>query len=269
MLLPRVLTAVIGIPAIVLLVHIGAFPYAAFVFTIIALCLYEYYLLMKMGGKPVQGPTLFAVGLALPAALWFDRFSAAQAGGDNYAGAVITLAVMAPLIYEIFSGKKYLERIGFTLLGVFMISWCLFHLIALRDVRPDGEALTFMLLVTVWVMDTAAYAIGKWAGKNQLSTISPKKTWEGAAAGFVSAVLMALLCRAMMKEPVGLLFAVTAGVLIGVFGQLSDIAESMIKRAAGAKDSSSLLPGHGGVLDRFDSYIFLAPAIYYLTVYAR
>ncbi len=252
-----------------LFVHTGGLAYAAFIFTIITLALYEYYLLMKMGGKPVQGPTLFIVGLALPAALWFDRFSAAQAGGDNFAGTVITLAVIAPLLYEIFSQKKYLERVGFTLLGVFMISWCLFHLVALRDVRPDGEALTFMLLATVWVMDTAAYAFGKWAGKKQLSTISPKKTWEGAAAGFVSAVLMALLSRALMSEPVSLLFAVTAGVLIGVFGQLSDIAESMIKRAAGAKDSSNLLPGHGGVLDRFDSYIFLAPVIYYLTVYAR
>lgn len=269
MLLPRVLTAVVGIPAIVLFVHIGGLPYSAFVFTIIALSLYEYCLLMRMGSKPVQGLTLFALGLALPAALCFDRFSAAQAGGDNFAGTVITLAVVAPLIYEIFSEKKYLERIGFTLLGVFMISWCLFHLIALRDVRPDGEALTFMLLVTVWVMDTAAYGFGRWAGKRQLSTISPKKTWEGAMAGFVSAVLMTLLCRFFMSEPVSVPFAVAAGVLIGVFGQLSDIAESMLKRAAGAKDSSNLLPGHGGVLDRFDSYIFLAPAVYYLTVYWR
>jgi phosphatidate cytidylyltransferase len=224
---------------------------------------------MKMGGKPVQAPTLFALGMLLPAALYFDHYSAAQAGGDNFAGSVLTLIVIVPLVYEIFSGKKYLERIGFTLMGLFMISWCLFHLIALRDIRPDGEALTFMLIVTVWVMDTAAYAFGRFFGKKQLSTISPKKTWEGAVAGFISAILMTLLFRACMKETVSAAYAVTAGVLIGVFGQLSDIAESMLKRAAGAKDSSNLLPGHGGILDRFDSYIFLAPVIYYLTVYSR
>lgn len=269
MLLPRVLTAVIGIPVVALLIHLGSLPYAAFVFTIIALSLYEYYLLMKMGGKPVQGPVLFTLGLALPAALFFDHYSAAQAGGDNFAGAAVTLTVIATLVYEIFSEKKYLERIGFTLLGLFMVSWCMFHLVSLRNIRPDGEALTFMLIVTVWVMDTAAYAFGRFFGKKQLSTISPKKTWEGAAAGFVSAILMTLLFRVFMKDTVGPAFAVTAGVLIGVFGQLSDIAESMIKRAAGAKDSSNLLPGHGGILDRFDSYIFLAPIIYYLTVYAR
>lgn len=269
MLLPRVLTAVIGIPVVALVIHIGGFAYAAFVFTIIALSLHEYRLLMKIGGKPVQGPVLFIVGLGLPAALFFDYYSAAQAGGDNFAGSVITLAVISSLAYEIFSQKKYLERIGFTLLGIFMISWCMFHLIPLRNVRPDGEALTFMLIVTVWVMDTAAYAFGRLLGKRQLSTISPKKTWEGAMAGFISAVLMTLFSRLLMKEPVSVPFAVTAGILIGVFGQLSDVAESMIKRAAGVKDSSNLLPGHGGILDRFDSYIFLAPVIYYFTVYAR
>jgi phosphatidate cytidylyltransferase len=269
MLLPRILTAVVGIPIVVLLVHLGSLPYAAFVFTIIALSLYEYYVLMKLGGKPVQGPVLFLAGLLLPAALFFDHYSAAQAGGDNFAGSAITLAVMAALIYEIFSEKKYIDRIGFTLLGIFMISWCLFHLVALRNVRPDGEALTFMLIITVWVMDTAAYAFGRLFGKRPLTSISPRKTWEGAVAGFVCAILMTLLSRAVMKEPVSFPFAIAAGALIGIFGQLSDIAESMLKRAAGAKDSSNLLPGHGGILDRFDSYIFLAPVIYYLTVYYR
>ena len=224
---------------------------------------------MKMGGKPVQGPTLFVMGLLLPAALFFDQVPLAQTGGDNFTGSAVTLTVISVLVYEIFSRKKYLERIGFTLLGLFMISWCMVHLLALRNIRPDGEALTFMLIVTVWVMDTAAYAFGRFFGKRSLSTISPKKTWEGALAGFVSAILMTLLARALMGYSISAAFAVTAGVLIGVFGQLSDIAESMVKRAAGVKDSSNLLPGHGGILDRFDSYIFLAPIIYYFTVYAR
>ncbi|HOW88725.1 MAG TPA: phosphatidate cytidylyltransferase [Elusimicrobiales bacterium] len=269
MLLPRVLTGLVGIPAVAFLIHLGSLPYTAFVFVIIALALYEYYLLMKMGGKPVQGPVLFALGLLLPAAMCLDHSPSAQPGGDNFAGSVLTLVVIVPLVYEMFSGKKYLERIGFTLLGLFMVSWCLFHLIALRDIRPDGEALTFMLIVTVWVMDTVAYACGRGFGKRQLSTISPKKTWEGAIAGFVSAVLMTFLFRSFMKETVTPAYALAAGTIIGVFGQLSDIAESMLKRAAGAKDSSNLLPGHGGILDRFDSYIFLAPMVYYLTVYFR
>ena len=269
MLLPRVLTALFGIPAVVLLIRAGGPAYAVFVFTIILLSLYEYATLMKMGAKPVQGPSLFLFGLLLPAALYFDHYSAAQAGGDNFTGFFITVTVIGVMTYELFSPKKYLERVGLTLLGIFMISWCMFHLIAIRGLRPDGMVLTFMLIVTVWVMDTAAYFFGKSLGRRQLSSISPKKTWEGAAAGFIAAVGTSLLIARLSEGLVSPYFAAGAGVLIGVFGQLSDIAESMLKRAVGAKDSSNLLPGHGGILDRFDSYIFLAPVIYYYAVFSR
>lgn len=269
MLLPRVLTAVFGIPVVLLLIRAGGQAYAAFVLAIIGLSLYEFATLMKLGSKPVQVPTLYAFGLLLPAALYFDRYSAAQAGGDSFTGFAIALTVIGVMSYELFSPKKYLERIGLTLLGIFMVSWCLFHLVALRDIRPDGLGLTLMLIVTVWIMDTAAYFLGKSFGRRQLSTISPKKTWEGAAAGFISAVAVTLVFARFMDGTVSYAFAAGAGVLIGIFGQVSDIAESMLKRAVGAKDSSGLLPGHGGVLDRFDSYIFLAPVIYYYVVFAR
>ncbi len=269
MLLPRVLTALFGIPVVALLIRSGGQAYAAFVFTIILLSLYEYATLMKLGSKPVQSASLYFFGLLLPAALYFDHYSYAQAGGDNFAGFVLAFTVIGVMSYELFSAKKYLERIGLTLLGIFMISWCLFHLVALRDVRPDGMGLTFLLIVTVWVMDTAAYFFGKSLGRRQLSTISPKKTWEGAAAGFIAAVATALAIGRFMPGSVSPAFAAGAGVLIGVFGQVSDIAESMLKRAVGAKDSSNLLPGHGGILDRFDSYIFLAPLMYYYVVFSR
>ena len=259
MLLPRVITALFGIPAVVLLIRAGGPAYAAFVFTIILLSLYEFATLMKLGSKPVQVPTLYLFGLLLPAALYFDHYSAAQAGGDNFAGFAIALTVIGVMTYELFSPAKYLERMALTLLGVFMVSWCLFHLVALRGLKPDGMALTFLLIVTVWVMDTAAYFFGKSMGRRQLSTISPKKTWEGAAAGFISAIGTAVLVAKFSGGLIAPWNAAVAGLLIGVFGQLSDIAESMLKRAVGAKDSSSILPGHGGILDRFDSYIFLAP----------
>ena len=269
MLLPRVLTALFGIPVVLLLINAGGPAYAVFIFTIIALSLYEYYTLMKLGAKPVQAPTLYFFGLLIPAALYFDRYSAAQAGGNNFTGFVLALTVIGVMSYELFPPKKYLERIAMTLMGIFMISWCLAHLVAIRDIRPDGLALTLMLIVTVWVMDTAAYFLGKTFGRRQLSTISPKKTWEGAVAGFVAAIITAWGMSRLTGGSVSPAFAAGAGVLIGIFGQASDITESMLKRAVGAKDSSSLLPGHGGILDRFDSYIFLAPVIYYYAVLAR
>jgi len=269
MLLPRVLTALFGIPVVLLLIRAGGPAYAVFVFTVIAISLYEFATLMKLGSKPVQEVPLYFFGLLLPAALYFDHYSAAQAGGDNFAGFFIALTVIGVMSWELFSPKKYLERIGLTLLGIFMVSWCLFHLIAIRGLRPGGLALTLMLIITVWIMDTAAYFLGKSFGRRQLSSISPKKTWEGAAAGFLAAILTAWGVSRLTGGEFSPLFAAGAGVLIGIFGQISDIAESMLKRAVGAKDSSNLLPGHGGILDRFDSYIFLAPVIYYYAVLAR
>ncbi|OGR72168.1 MAG: hypothetical protein A2089_12710 [Elusimicrobia bacterium GWD2_63_28] len=267
MLLPRVLTALFGIPVVLFLINTGGPSYAVFVFTIIALSLYEYATLMKMGAKPVNSPALYLFGLLLPAALYFDRFGAAQAGVNNFSGLLVSLTVIGVMAWELFTPKKYIERMGLTLLGIFMVSWCLFHLVAIRDIRPAGLWLTLMLIITVWIMDTAAYFFGKNFGRRQLSTISPKKTWEGAAAGFITAILTAWAIS-KLSGAFSPAFAAGAGVLIGVFGQISDIAESMLKRAVGAKDSSSLLPGHGGILDRFDSYIFLAPVIYYYSILA-
>lgn len=267
MLLPRVITALFGIPVVLLLIRAGGPAYAVFVFTVIAFSLYEYSTMMKLGAKPVQAPALYFFGLLLPAALWFDRFGASAAGPNNFSGALVALTVIGVMTWELFSPKKYLERMGLTLLGIFMISWCLFHLVAIRELRPAGLWLTAMLIVTVWVMDTAAYFFGKNFGRRQLSTISPKKTWEGAAAGFITAILTAWGVSKLSGGAFSPAFAAGAGVLIGIFGQVSDIAESMLKRAVGAKDSSNILPGHGGILDRFDSYIFLAPVIYYYAVF--
>ena len=265
MLLPRVLTALFGIPVVLLLIRAGGPAYAAFVFAIIAVCLYEYATMMRLGSKPVQAGALYVFGLLLPLALYFDRYGAGLPGANNYSGFFVSLTVIGVMTWELFSPKKYLERMGLTLLGIFMISWCLFHLSAIRDLRPAGLWLTLLLIITVWIMDTAAYFFGRSFGRRQLSTISPKKTWEGAAAGFIAAILTAWGI-AKFSGAFSPSFAVGAGVLIGVFGQISDIAESMLKRAVGAKDSSNILPGHGGILDRFDSYIFLAPVIYYYAV---
>ena len=106
-------------------------------------------------------------------------------------------------------------------------------------------------------------------GKRRLSSISPKKTWEGAIAGFIAAIASVLFLRVFLKDSVPIPMALGIGFLIGVIAQMSDLAESMIKRSVGVKDSSNLLPGHGGILDRFDSYIFLAPVIYYFVVFIR
>jgi phosphatidate cytidylyltransferase len=254
-LLPRVLTAAVGIPLLLYLVHAGGLAWAGFTAAVCILCAYEYGLILSAGGRAVQRWVLLlcAAALALSVAL----------GGPSQA--VLTAVIAAILLREMFSKVHSLERLAFTLLGALLLGWMPAHLALIRDLRPDGEKLTYMLFAAVWLMDTAAYAGGHAFGRHKLAQgLSPKKTWEGAAAGFLFALGgVFLLQRFLAPAGLGPRGALAMGAVIGVCGQLSDLAESLVKRAVGAKDSGNLLPGHGGIMDRFDSFILAAPAVYY------
>ncbi|MCM2305618.1 MAG: phosphatidate cytidylyltransferase, partial [Elusimicrobia bacterium] len=169
------------------------------------------------------------------------------------------------VLLEMAAKTHSLDRVALTLFGAVFAGWMPAHLALIRDLRPHGEAFAFLTFAAVWCMDTAAYAAGRGFGRHSLAPVlSPKKTWEGAAAGFAAAIAVSLAFQKfMLHEALSPAMAVVIGVIIGAMGQLSDIAESMVKREAGVKDSGALLPGHGGVFDRFDSYILCAPAVYY------
>lgn len=118
-------------------------------------------------------------------------------------------------------------------------------------------------IVLTWLVDTGAYAIGRLFGKRPLApAISPNKTWEGAIGGFVVGVIGGIGTSVIGFVPTAPGIAI--GILVGSFGQVGDLGESLLKREAGVKDSSSLIPGHGGVLDRFDSLLLNVPGTYYL-----
>jgi phosphatidate cytidylyltransferase len=126
-----------------------------------------------------------------------------------------------------------------------------------------------MLLVTIWVCDTAAYFTGVVFGRHKLfERVSPKKTWEGAIGGLIFAILMAVASHYWFVRDLRLIDSMVIGFMIGTIGQLSDLAESLFKRDAGVKDSSGLIPGHGGVLDRFDSEMLVAPQVYLYLLWA-
>lgn len=255
MLLPRVLTAIVGIPVLIFLIHWGGLPYALFIVGVVALALHEYETVLSIGGRSPQRVMTILSGSALALCL--------AVGGPI--GLVLSASVAAMLLLEMFSREHSLDRMALTLLGAVVFGWMLGHLVLIRELRPDGEKITFMLFVAVWIMDTAAYAVGKTLGRHKLAAvISPKKTWEGAAGGFAAALIFVMGYRAAaLRETLTVGQAAGLGVLIGISGQLSDLAESMIKRAVGCKDSGNLLPGHGGLMDRFDSFILSAPIVYY------
>jgi len=126
-----------------------------------------------------------------------------------------------------------------------------------------GGYTVISIFAAIWICDTAAYFIGRSIGRHKLfPRVSPNKTWEGAVAGFIAAIGVFLLARVLVLPYLSVPQSIVCGSIVGLIGQVGDLAESLLKRDAGVKDSSSLIPGHGGVLDRFDSLLFVAPAMF-------
>lgn len=122
--------------------------------------------------------------------------------------------------------------------------------------------LFLIILFSVWISDSAAYFIGRSYGKHKLAPrVSPKKTWEGSVAGFLGGLIGFFAFSWFLLPELPVIHSVIIGIIIGSVGQLGDLSESQIKRDAGVKDSSTLIPGHGGVIDRFDSLLFIMPMI--------
>jgi phosphatidate cytidylyltransferase len=182
---------------------------------------------------------------------------------------IISAIVMMLVLFgiEIFGENPAfcIGRISSSFLGAFFIPLAFMHMVYIRDLH-DGMKLVFFIFIVVWILDIMAYAFGKAFGKHKLAkNVSPKKTLEGAIAGIVFGVLVAVACKFMfMNNILTLQNAVILGLVITIAGQFSDLAESLIKRDGNVKDSGKIVPGHGGAFDRFDSYLFVAPAVYYV-----
>ena len=186
---------------------------------------------------------------------------------------IVTISAMTAFLSVLFRGKQpYIANVATTVFGFIYCGWCPLHLILLRNVGenyasslipyPEGANYCLIVLFGVLLTDSFCYFIGSRFGKNKLSqVISPNKTVEGAVGGavagiFVASGLSVLLCIEWYH-------ALIIGVLVTGFAQIGDLCESMIKRDAGVKDSSNILPGHGGFMDRLDSYILTIPVVYY------
>lgn len=270
MLLPRIITALVGIPLVLWAVHVGGLVYMTFVGCLIIACLYEYGLILKAGKKPVHRPALFIFGAFMGAVAVVGRtgLGAEINLPDNFYPFAVSITLLGVLFCEVITKHRSVERAALTLMGIFLIPWPLAHLINIREIPAWGEYLTLLMIFTVWACDTMAYVSGKTLGRHKMNPeVSPKKSWEGAAGGTAFAVLIALGARALfLQSALTVTQTVILGLVIAVVGQVGDLAESVIKRSTGVKDSSNLLPGHGGFLDRFDSYLLLAPVFYYTVI---
>jgi phosphatidate cytidylyltransferase len=172
------------------------------------------------------------------------------------------------VVMAIWRRKNAFEMLGTslnTLFPMIFVGMTLGYLPRMRSIPgEDGSDLLLLVLVCVIFTDVAAYYIGSNFGKHRMAPrLSPKKSWEGAAGGLLASVGVAVLANFWFFQRLPLGHAISIGLILGVVAILGDLSESLVKRAAGVKDSSSLIPGHGGLLDRVDSLLFAGPVLYY------
>ncbi len=278
MLLPRVLTAILFVPFVAAVVWFGSVPYFLFVAAVCLLGIWEYCGMAEDGGYPNQLVMAIVGGALVLGALYLDGAPLGPIAKTPGPIFVFLLWCFASFLREFIREDKghSLLRIMTTVSAVVFFSLSLGHMILIRDLRvaagegfrPIGKEAMFFLIIVIWITDTGAWAVGRSIGKHPLAPkISPKKSWEGAIGGTMLACGFGWLFReAFMVDAVSRSESVLFALGISVAAQFSDLIESLMKRTFGAKDSSQLLPGHGGILDRFDSFIFAAPFYYYMLV---
>jgi phosphatidate cytidylyltransferase len=234
----------------------------------ISIVIWEVYRLLEArGARPLKWIGLFTcwgvissfLGLELPVPGVDLSFSATT---PLVFGSLLTIAAAMWLRP---TPERMLQDTLATLLPMLMIGLCLGYVVGLRGMPGrDGQDLLLLLFLCIIAADSFAYYFGSSLGRHKMAPVlSPKKTWEGAAGGIAGSVIAAVLAHVWFYQRLPLNHALILGVALGVTGMIGDLSASMLKRATGVKNSSELLPGHGGMFDRTDSLIFSAPFLYY------
>ncbi len=294
----RVVVALIAIPGILALAWFGGYAWLLFIAAVQTAALIEYAALMRKKGASTQTGVMIAASMLLLIVFMHERLErdvAALTGGTAWPLQwqsllwILLLFMVAVMLIELFRDRPSpLLNLSATVFGVLYIGLFLACTLGIReifsviefpvgrvfgtaDLNPEqhtrmwhwGGWTMMTLLVTIWMCDTAAYFGGRSMGRHKLfPRVSPNKTWEGAIWGFAASLGVMVAARALVLDYLTLTDALLIGAFVGVLGQLGDLAESLLKRDAGVKDSSALLPGHGGVFDRFDSLIFVSPVVF-------
>lgn len=275
----RLLSAIVLIPLIVGVILLGGLVYFALVFAGLLVAGFEFFQMTRRAGHH----PLPVLGLALIGAFLFDAFARTDASRT-----ILTVALVVSLVAAIFwrrddassrmerngerlsrrrddASEGWLVGWGLTFAGALYIGVLGASFLLLRDL-PNGAQWTGITILTAWATDTGAYIAGMRFGRHGFFTrISPKKTQEGALGGLIGAMLGMLLLGSLMGLPP--LHSLAFGLGIGIAATLGDLAESLLKRQVGAKDSGAIVPGHGGILDRIDSLLFAAVFAYYYLIW--
>ncbi len=254
MLRQRVLTALAGGPLFLVTAWVGGIPFQIMVVGLGILGYLEFAYLVRFRGHRVILIPGSLLGIALVFLFYSPRHEVLVA---------VALAAISVVAWKLAAPNAYsILDLWVTILGTLYLFGFLGFLIGLR-MLPGGFGALALLVMVVWASDTAAYFAGRAFGRHRLwPRVSPAKTWEGGLAGLLAATLVGAIATGILGK------GITLGIIVGgvgsLAGQLGDLTESALKRYAGVKDSGNLIPGHGGVLDRFDSLIMASPFVYAL-----
>lgn len=268
----RLLTGLIlGTVALTCLLH-GGIALLILILVVVFMGSNEYVEILKNKGFYPSLKIILYADLAFAVLSYFNRF--------DLVPMVLSLASISAFMWVLFKGRQpYIANVSTTILGFIYGGWFPLHLLFLRslnaenyqgflklNIQNDGLGYVMLLFMTILLTDTGCYYFGKKYGKHKLAEIvSPKKTIEGAVGGAICAVIGALIIGHFIN--LEWYHCIIVGFLGTIFAQIGDLCESLIKRDAGVKDSGSLLPGHGGFMDRTDSYILTIPIMYYYFKY--
>lgn len=264
--LQRLITALAIIPAVLAMIWVPALAqvFVVFVAALAWLGLREFHAMAKARGLATQPAAGAAAGAAVVLATWWPE--------PAWVALVLFLAVMAVILAHLAGGAHTLPGLAASVLGVVYVGWFPAHFPLVHRASPEGPGLVMLLAVAVVLSDTGAYFAGRALGRHKLAPVlSPNKTWEGAVGGIVAALCGMAILHAM-RQGLGwtalpdwaVAKYLVVGALLAVAAQVGDLLESMLKRDAGVKDSGTIFPGHGGVLDRCDGFLLAAPLLYLL-----
>ncbi len=271
----RVGVALLGIPLAIGLAYLGGYWFAGFLAILAALAAREFFVINRSRGVPSFGGvgSFLALAIVLMAAVGVESEDLELA----IAAVILVMVLGTPAVLGAPLESRPTTAIAVTLFGALYTGGLLAFAVWLRAIGdagtgPWGAGILFLPVSVIWLADTAAYFTGRAVGRHRLApTISPAKTWEGAVAGTAVAIGGALLyvelTRSLVDWTMSTVELAGFGFGVAIAGQAGDLVESKFKRDCGVKDSSGLLPGHGGILDRLDSLLFVFPVAYaYLKV---
>ncbi|HEX7433991.1 MAG TPA: phosphatidate cytidylyltransferase [Anaerolineaceae bacterium] len=263
MLSKRLLFVIFMIPIGIALISFGGIPYLLFLAITLGIAAWEYcQLFKKCDFSPSIVLVIGGTGALIVQRAW---------SGFNGADILLSLLILASMTYHLVDYERGRNQaatdFGITVGGIFYIGWLGAYLVSLRGL-PEGKWWVLLALPAVWLADGGAYFIGSRFGRRHLSPrLSPKKTWEGYFGGVLFGILGGALLAAfwhLMSPPVTAMRGAIMGLVLASLTPLGDLGESMFKRQAGMKDSSNIIPGHGGILDRYDSWLWAGVLGYYV-----